>query len=41
MKADKIFVLKAGEIVDEGKHSELLNSSNIYKNLYNKQIETV
>ena len=41
MKADKIFVLKGGEIVDEGKHTELLNSSNIYKNLYNKQIETV
>ncbi len=41
MKADKIFVLKGGEIVDEGKHAELLNSSNIYKNLYNKQIETV
>jgi len=41
MKADKIFVIKEGKIVDEGKHSELLNSSNIYKNLYNKQIETV
>ena len=41
MRADKIFVLKNGEIVDQGKHNELLNSSAIYKNLYNKQIETI
>jgi subfamily B ATP-binding cassette protein MsbA len=41
MRADKIFVLNNGEIIDTGKHKELLNKSSIYKNLYEKQIETI
>ena len=35
--ADKIFVLNEGKVAGYGKHEDLLNSSNIYKNLYNKQ----
>jgi len=38
IRADKIFVLNQGEIVDTGTHNELLKNSVIYKNLYSKQI---
>jgi len=38
VRADKIIVLKQGEIVETGKHNELLKNSIIYKNLYGKQI---
>ncbi len=38
IRADKIFVLNQGEIVDTGTHSELLKKSMIYKNLYSKQL---
>ncbi len=41
MNADTIFVLNNGEIVASGKHKELLNTSKIYKNLYDKQLEAV
>ncbi len=38
IRANKIFVLDQGKIVDSGTHNELLKNSNIYKNLYNKQL---
>jgi subfamily B ATP-binding cassette protein MsbA len=38
IRADKIFVLNQGQIVDFGTHSELLKNSVIYKNLYSKQL---
>ena len=38
IRADKIFVLNQGEIVDIGTHKELLKNSMIYKNLYSKQL---
>ena len=41
MNADIIFVLSNGEIAASGKHKELLNTSKIYKNLYDKQLESV
>ena len=41
MNADTIFVLSNGEIAASGKHKELLNTSKIYKNLYDKQLESV
>ena len=41
MNADTIFVLSNGEIAASGKHKELLNTSKIYKNLYDKQLEAV
>ena len=40
IRANKIFVLDQGKIVDSGTHNELLKKSEIYKNLYNKQLST-
>lgn len=37
MDADKIYVLDEGHIVEEGTHNELIKSSKVYKNLYNKE----
>ncbi len=37
-KADKIFVLKNGRIVDSGNHEYLIQNSNEYKSLYEKQM---
>ena len=39
LNSEKIFVLNEGELVAEGKHEELLKSSHIYKNFYDKQIK--
>jgi ATP-binding cassette, subfamily B, bacterial MsbA len=38
LNANKIYVIDNGEVAGEGKHDELLNSSKIYKNFYEKQI---
>ena len=38
IRADKIFVLNQGKIIDFGTHNELLKNSMIYKNLYSKQL---
>ena len=38
IRADKIFVLNQGKVVDIGTHNELLKNSMIYKNLYSKQL---
>ena len=37
-RANKIIVLNQGKIVEVGTHNELLKNSNIYKNLYSKQL---
>ena len=39
LNSDKIYVIDKGSVVAQGKHDQLLNSSNIYKNFYNKQIK--
>tara|TARA_B100001063_G_scaffold24611_2_gene18713 strand:- start:1309 stop:3048 length:1740 start_codon:yes stop_codon:yes gene_type:complete len=39
LNSDKIYVIDKGKIVGEGKHDELLNTSEIYKNFYEKQIK--
>ena len=39
LNSDKIYVVDNGSIVGEGKHDELLTSSEIYKNFYKKQIQ--
>ncbi len=39
LNSDKIYVIDKGIVVGEGRHEELLNSSNIYKNFYEKQIK--
>ena len=38
IKANKIIVVNHGKIVDIGTHNDLLKNSNIYKNLYSKQL---
>lgn len=38
-RADKIFVIDRGKIVDQGTHLELLKNSLIYQNFYNKQLK--
>jgi ATP-binding cassette, subfamily B, bacterial MsbA len=39
LNADKIYVIDKGSVISQGKHEELLNSSKIYKNFYEKQIK--
>ena len=39
VNSKKIYVLNNGSIVGEGTHNDLLNSSEIYKNFYDKQIK--
>ena len=39
LNADKIYVIDNGKVVGEGKHDELLTSSKLYKNFYEKQIQ--
>ncbi len=38
-KANKIFVLKNGEIIDSGNHDYLINECKEYKSLYEKQLK--
>ena len=37
--ADKIFVLKNGEIIDSGNHKFLIKNCEEYKSLYKKQLK--
>ena len=39
LNSDKIYVIDNGTVVDSGKHQELLEESEIYKNFYNRQIK--
>jgi len=39
LNADKIYVIDNGIVVGEGTHNELLKSSNVYLNFYEKQIK--
>jgi len=39
LNSDKIYVIDNGEIVDSGKHLDLLRTSKIYQNFYDKQIK--
>ena len=39
LNSDKIYVIDSGKVIGEGKHNELLISSNEYKNFYEKQIQ--
>ena len=38
LNSDKIYVIDKGKVLSEGKHEELLVSSSIYKNFYEKQV---
>ena len=39
LNSNSIFVMDRGEVVDHGKHDELIKHSEIYKNFYNRQIK--
>ena len=38
-KADKIFVVKSGEVINAGKHKFLIENCAEYKSLYEKQLK--
>jgi len=38
LNSDQIYVIDSGNVAANGKHNELLNSSELYKNFYEKQI---
>ena len=39
LNSNKIYVIDSGGVVAEGNHQELMSTSSIYKNFYNKQIK--
>ena len=39
INSNKIFVIDKGKVVESGNHKELIASSNLYKNFYEKQIK--
>tara|TARA_B100001121_G_scaffold2920_1_gene2673 strand:- start:1144 stop:2334 length:1191 start_codon:yes stop_codon:yes gene_type:complete len=39
LNSDKIYVIDMGKVVGEGNHQELLDTSEVYKNFYEKQIK--
>ncbi len=39
LNSDKIYVVDNGKIIGEGKHDELIENSEVYKNFYEKQIQ--
>ena len=39
LNSDKIYVIDGGKVIGQGKHNELINSSEVYKNFYEKQIQ--
>ena len=39
LNSDNIYVIQSGNVVDSGKHEELLVKSKVYKNFYEKQIQ--
>tara|TARA_Y100001935_G_scaffold106000_1_gene87955 strand:- start:1086 stop:2819 length:1734 start_codon:yes stop_codon:yes gene_type:complete len=39
LNSDQIFVIDKGEVIGNGKHSDLLSNSDMYKNFYDKQIQ--
>ena len=38
LNSDKIYVIDKGKVIGEGKHDDLLATSSVYKNFYEKQI---
>ena len=39
LNSDKIYVIDGGRVIGDGKHDELIKTSEIYKNFYEKQIQ--
>ena len=40
LNSDKIYVIDGGKVVAQGSHTELLTTSSIYQNFYDKQIRS-
>jgi len=38
LNSEKIFVIDKGQLISEGTHSTLLETSSVYKNFYEKQL---
>ena len=41
LNSDKIYVIDKGNVVDQGQHKELLNTSETYKSFYEKQVKKI
>jgi len=39
LNSNNIYVIESGEVIDHGKHDELMDKSEMYKNFYEKQIQ--
>ena len=39
LNSNNIYVIDSGEVIDSGKHSDLINKSELYKSFYEKQIQ--
>ena len=39
LNSNNIYVIDAGKVIDSGKHKSLMNTSTLYKNFYEKQIQ--
>ena len=39
LSSNNIYVINSGEVIESGKHQELLNKSELYKKFYEKQIQ--
>ena len=39
LNSNNIYVIDAGKVIDNGKHESLMNTSDLYKNFYEKQIQ--
>ena len=39
LNSNNIYVINSGEVIDNGKHEDLLKNSNLYKSFYEKQIQ--
>ena len=39
LNSNNIYLIDSGQVIESGKHDELLNKSNLYKAFYEKQIQ--
>ena len=39
LNSNNIYIIDSGKVIDNGKHSDLLENSRVYKNFYEKQIQ--
>ena len=40
LNSDKIYVIDSGKVIAQGSHAELMTTSSIYQNFYDKQIRS-